>query len=307
MYIGSTGPRGVAHMLWEVASNSIDEHLAGHATHLDIQHRPDGSWVVQDNGRGIEPSRLPSIFTELHTGRPTLDGHLPHMHGGLFGAGVAVVCALSAWMTVTIQRDGAIWQQEYIEGKPAKALEQIGECANDDTGTTVAYLPDPTIFSESHGAFPTPAVLAPRVRELAALASGLTLTMQGIDFSTPHGLGARTQDRAGGPCPTMTVQANIDDIDIDVAVSWGKAKATSQLFVNYVNMTGTVHKLDLMLAASKAKGRHVAVSLLMLHPRFAGPTRQRLDDGEALRTLRKVIKTALVRFLSAHPHLRADP
>jgi len=304
MYIGSTSGRGVMHMLWEVVSNSIDEHLAGHATKLNIRLDPDGSWEVTDNGRGIDPEHFKNLFEVIHCGPwapPTPDGHLPHVHvHSGHGVGVVVVNALSSWLKVESRHKGVISSQMYRKGQRTGAL---GQWAGDpkDTGTTVSWMPDPEIFTEEHTPFPKTPDVAPRIRELAALTPGMKITMQGIDYTAPSGLRSLTGDG-----PTMTNQGRLNDIDFSIAVSWGREPSTNQLFMNYVDLAQTAEdKMDRMLAASKKEGRHTVVSMLMQDPRYAGPTHQRLGDEEAIKTLRKFVKTSLKGFLVDHPELAA--
>ncbi len=300
MYIGSTGPRGIAHLLWEVVGNTIDEHLAGHADRLDVHWAPDGSWRVADDGRGIDPTRFETVFCTLHAG-PTLDGHLPHIHVGHAGRGVGVgaVCALSSWMRVESRWEGGIWQQFYVQGESAGELTRVGSCT--DTGTAITYLPDLDIFTHKREEHPRPKDLARRIRELAALAPRLQFCVQGVDYTSPDGLATLTEARAGAELSsptTFTTRAVVDDIDIDVAVTWGDGEPSNQLFVNFVDIMDTAPKLTRMLASTRTAGRHAVVSILMLNPRFAGPTRNSLDSPEAIRAIRKVIKGALPGFLA---------
>ena len=301
MYIGSTGPRGVAHMLWEIVGNAIDEHLAGHASRVDVYHGVDGSWRVSDDGRGLpvdtNPDIMQRVFGELHAGA-TLDDHLPHIHVGDFGVGAAAVCGLSSWMRVEIRRAGKIWQQMYVQGRPVGELTVLGECS--DTGTVVHYQPDLLIFNEERCSVRD---VTPRLRELAALAPKLMLTLQGEDLSAPGGL-TDFVEAISGSNTTFRAQGRHFDIDVDIAVSWSSiAVSTDRLFVNYVDMRDTTRKMPLMLKTTFGEGRHAAISLLMQHPRFAGPTRQRLENPEALTAIRRVIKEHLPAFLEKHPEL----
>src|SRR3954447_23976424 len=143
MYIGSTGVRGLHHLVWEVVDNSVDEALAGHATQVDVVLHPDGSVTVVDNGRGIpvalhEKEQRPAlevVLTVLHAGGKFGDGGGYKVSGGLHGVGVSVVNALSEQLHVEVRRDGYVWSQEYSRGAPQQPLQQ-GEPTT-DTGTTI--------------------------------------------------------------------------------------------------------------------------------------------------------------------------
>jgi len=300
MYIGSTGPKGLAHLVWEVISNSIDEHLAGHATRVDVRRAHDGSWWVRDDGRGVpvdtHPEVLEKVFCTLHSGS-TWDGHAPHIHGGLFGLGVAPVCALSSWMRVEIRRAGVIWQQLFVHGRPAGPLARVGSCQ--DTGTAVQYLPDLEIFM---GERPKPADLRPRMIELAALTPKMAFTLQGEDLSTPGGILALASTRAG-PGATLQIAGDVHDIDVQVAVAWGLKGQSNRLFVNHVAMVETAPVPNELLGSTRQEGRHAVASLVMRDPRFAGPTRARLDNPEALMALQHLLSDALPGFLADHPEV----
>src|SRR6476469_5213995 len=152
MYIGSTGVRGLHHLVYEVVDNSVDEALAGHATKVDVTLHPDGSVTVVDDGRGIpvavmEKEGKPAVevvLTVLHAGGKFGDGGGYKVSGGLHGVGVSVVNALSELLTVEVRRDGHVWTQQYERGTPQYDLRK-GEPAT-ETGTTISFLPDADIF-----------------------------------------------------------------------------------------------------------------------------------------------------------------
>ncbi|CAA9520450.1 MAG: DNA gyrase subunit B, partial [uncultured Solirubrobacteraceae bacterium] len=172
MYIGSTGERGLHHLVWEVVDNSVDEALAGHATSVDVTIHPDNSVTVTDNGRGIpvamhEKEQKPAVevvLTVLHAGGKFGDGGGYKVSGGLHGVGVSVVNALSEALTVTVRRDGFSWHQDYVRGAPQGPLVK-GEPTK-ETGTRITFVPDGEIFDETDYDFPT---LEQRLRETAFL------------------------------------------------------------------------------------------------------------------------------------------
>ncbi len=159
MYIGSTGPRGLHHLIWEIIDNGIDEHLAGYCTKIDVTLLKDGGIEISDNGRGvpvdIHPTKkIPTVrvvYTILHAGGK-FGGSVYKVSGGLHGVGASVVNALSKRMVVEVRRDGKIYRDEYVNGgHPTVALEEgllpvVGKCNKSDTGTKVTFYPDDSIF-----------------------------------------------------------------------------------------------------------------------------------------------------------------
>ncbi len=153
MYIGSTGPDGLHHLVWEVVDNSIDEAMGGFAKNITIELLPDNQVSVLDDGRGIpvevhhqtKKSTLETVLTTLHAGGK-FGGESYKVSGGLHGVGVSVVNALSEWLRVEVCREGELWMQEYTRGVPKAKVKKIGKCGQ--TGTKVIFSPDPQIFSE---------------------------------------------------------------------------------------------------------------------------------------------------------------
>lgn len=179
MYIGSTDSKGLHHLVWEVVDNSIDEHLAGHCSHIDVTVHTNGSISVKDNGRGIptgmhtklKKSALEVVMTVLHAGGK-FDKDSYKVSGGLHGVGVSCVNALSIHLKAEVHREGQIFVQEYSQGKPLGPVQAIGEAS--DTGTIISFQPDPEIFETLEFKHET---LVNRLRELAYLNSGLTLRL----------------------------------------------------------------------------------------------------------------------------------
>ncbi|MGV1004433.1 MAG: DNA topoisomerase (ATP-hydrolyzing) subunit B [Candidatus Nanopelagicales bacterium] len=179
MYIGSTGERGLHHLVYEVVDNSVDEALAGHCDRIEVTILPDGGVRVIDNGRGIPVGIVASegkpavevVLTVLHAGGK-FGGSGYAVSGGLHGVGVSVVNALSSRVEVEVAREGHIWRQAYTHGVPVAPLAE-GE-ATERTGTTVTFWADPTIFETTHYDFET---LSRRFQEMAFLNRGLTIAL----------------------------------------------------------------------------------------------------------------------------------
>jgi DNA gyrase subunit B len=180
MYIGSTGVRGLHHLVYEVVDNSVDEALAGHCDRVDVTIHPDNSITVVDNGRGIPVATMEKegrpavevVLTVLHAGGKFGDGGGYKVSGGLHGVGVSVVNALSEQLRVEVRRDGFTWTQEYVRGVPQGDLQK-GEPAT-DTGTKITFLPDAEIFETLDFEFAT---LEQRLRETAFLTRGLRIAI----------------------------------------------------------------------------------------------------------------------------------
>src|ERR671926_191493 len=180
MYIGSTGLRGLHHLVYEVVDNSVDEALAGEADNVTVRIHPDNSVTVRDDGRGIpvdimEKEGRPAVevvLTVLHAGGKFGDGGGYKVSGGLHGVGVSVVNALSERLRVEVRRDGFVHTQEYARGAPQEPL-QTGEPTT-ETGTTVTFLPDDEVFETLNFDFPT---LEQRLRETAFLTRGLRISI----------------------------------------------------------------------------------------------------------------------------------
>jgi DNA gyrase subunit B len=179
MYIGSTGERGLHHLVYEIVDNSVDEALAGHATDIQVTLMADGGVFVRDDGRGIPVDEHPVekrpavevVMTVLHAGGK-FDGKSYAVSGGLHGVGAAVVNALSSRLEVEIRRDGYTWRQAYARGVPQGPLER-GE-ATSETGSTTRFWSDPTIFETTDYSFET---LSRRMQETAFLNKGLKISL----------------------------------------------------------------------------------------------------------------------------------
>jgi DNA gyrase subunit B len=183
MYIGSTGPRGLHHLVWEIVDNSIDEALAGHCSEILVVVHPDNSVTVTDDGRGLPvgtmkkygKSAIEVILTMLHAGGK-FDGQGYKVSGGLHGVGASVVNALSEWLEVEVKREGHVWSQRYERGFPKGKLTKDRKLKKGEgTGTTISFMPDTEVFTETvELSFDT---LSRRFRESAFLNKGLKIRL----------------------------------------------------------------------------------------------------------------------------------
>jgi DNA gyrase subunit B len=192
MYIGSTGPSGLHHLIWEVVDNAVDEAMAGHCTRIDVTLRGDGSVRVSDNGRGIPVDEHPQyegrsaaevVMTTLHAGGKFGGGGYK-VSGGLHGVGVSVVNALSSRVVLEVDRDGKTWRQEYAAvkqgrgavrpGVPQGKLKSVAQSKRGHTGTSVTFWPDPDVFEETEYRWAT---VAERLQVMAFLNRGLAIAL----------------------------------------------------------------------------------------------------------------------------------
>ena len=190
MYIGDVGIKGLHHLIWEVVDNSIDEALAGYCDTVNVTINENNSITVEDNGRGIptdmhekeKRSALEVVMTVLHAGGK-FDKDTYKVSGGLHGVGVSCVNALSDLLHVTVQRDGKIFEQEYIHGKPQYPVRVVGE--SDKRGTKVTFLPDKSIFLIKEYNYET---VASRLRELAFLNPGINIYLTDLREKDEKGI-----------------------------------------------------------------------------------------------------------------------
>ena len=204
MYIGSTGPRGLHHLVYEVVDNSVDEALAGRNDKVEVTLHPDNSVTVRDYGSGIPVdvmkdqggmSALTVVLTKLHAGgKFGGDGAAYKVSGGLHGVGVSVVNALSEWLVAEVRRDGKIYKQEFARGVPTSDIEVVGKTERKDTGTRISFLPDAEVFEELELSAET---LMQRLRETAFLTRGLRIVL--------------TDERAGGETVEFHYEGGIRD------------------------------------------------------------------------------------------------
>ena len=250
MYIGSTGPRGLHHLVYEVVDNSVDEAIAGHCDSVRVLLHPDNSVTVTDNGRGIPVDELKKekrpaaevVLTTLHAGGKFGDGGGYKVSGGLHGVGVSVVNALSERLHLEIKRDGHVWTQDYERGKPLADLAK-GE-KTDETGTTITFMPDAEIFEEVTYEYET---LIERMRETAFLTRSLRIKLadergegQGEEFRYEGGIVdfvAHLNDNKDAlHQKTVFFESESDEGQVEIAMQWNTGYQESVFsFANNIN------------------------------------------------------------------------
>jgi len=228
MYIGSTGSRGLHHLVYEVVDNAVDEALAGRNDLVDITIHPDNSVTVVDAGAGIPVDVIPEqglpaltvVLTKLHSGGK-FGGDGYKVSGGLHGVGVSVVNALSEWLVAEVRRDGKVYRQEFARGEPTADMQAVGVAPKEESGTTISFLPDPDVFDETEFSAST---LSQRLRETAFLTRGLRIVVR--------------DERAGGKTEEFQYEGGIRD------------------FVSHVNESKeTVHKHVVYFEGETADGQ----------------------------------------------------
>ncbi|MDR5657425.1 DNA topoisomerase (ATP-hydrolyzing) subunit B [Halodesulfurarchaeum sp. HSR-GB] len=234
MYIGSTDGRGLHHLVYEVVDNAIDEALAGHCSHIEVELHDDGSVSVRDDGRGIpvdtheeyDRPAVEVILTVLHAGGK-FDKESYQVSGGLHGVGVSVVNALSEWLTVEVDRNGKRYEQRFERGEPVTELETVTDVPEDQTGTRIQFKPDTDIFEVEKFSFST---LESRLRELAFLNSGVRISL-------------------------------IDDRDPDADTATFEYEGGIREFVEYLNETRTPLHGDVIYLEDESAGVQVEIAM----------------------------------------------
>ena len=275
MYIGTTGARGLHHLVWEIVDNSIDEALAGFCNTIEIVIGKENTITVKDNGRGIPVdihpktglSTVETVFTVLHAGGKFGGGGYK-VSGGLHGVGASVVNALSSWLEVTVYKNGKVYKQRYVDGgKPEGRLEVIGDCSSERTGTTVTFKPDPSI-SEETTVFDYD-TLKQRVRELAFLNRDLKLVLiderevdKKDEFLYEGGISEYVKLINGNKKPIhediIDVSGVEKDISIEVALQYNESySANIYSFVNNINThEGGTHEDGVRLALTRILNKY---------------------------------------------------
>jgi DNA gyrase subunit B len=285
MYIGSTGERGLHHLVYEVVDNSVDEALAGYADTIVVTLLPDGGVRNVDNGRGIPVDMHPVekrpavevVLTTLHSGGK-FDGKSYAVSGGLHGVGISVVNALSIRLDEEIRRDGYVWRQSYKQGAPTTPLERGEE--TDETGTTTTFWPDAGIFESTTWNFET---LSRRLQEMAFLNRGLSITLRDerddadtegdgprvVTYRYEHGISdfVRYLNASKEPVHASVIEfeEDGDGISAEVAMQWnGSYSESVHTFANTINTAeGGTHEEGFRSALTSIVNRYAREQKLL--------------------------------------------
>ena len=268
MYIGTTGPEGLHHLIWEVVDNAIDEAMAGHCDHVTVTLLPDNKISVEDNGRGIpvdihkqfKVSALELVLTKLHAGGKFGGGGYK-VSGGLHGVGVSVVNALSIWTRAEVKRDGKLYVQEYKRGKPTKKVKAMGKAKG--SGTTIIFQPDPEIFTTVEFNWD---YILDHLRQQAYLTKAIKITVrdervkatrQKYSFYFEGGIASFVKYLNGNKQPkhdeVFYMSKEVDDTPIEIALQYtDEFKETIFSFANNIyNPEGGTHLVGFRTALTR--------------------------------------------------------
>jgi DNA gyrase subunit B len=341
MYIGSTGLRGLHHLVYEVVDNSVDEAIAGHCDSVRVELHPDNSCTVIDDGRGIPVEELKKekkpaaevVLTTLHAGGKFGDGGGYKVSGGLHGVGVSVVNALSERLHLEINRDGSVWTQDYERGKPLGDLAK--GAATKSTGTTITFLPDDEIFDELEFDYAT---LAERLRETAFLTRGLKIELidergagQSDTFHYEGGLVDFVAHLNENKDPlhrkTVYFEGETDDGMVEVAMQWNSSYQESVFsFANNINtheggshlsgfrsaLTRTLNayargkgllkeKDENLTGDDVREGLTAVISVKLQDPQFEGQTKTKLGNPPVEGLVKETVNRKLGEFFEENP------
>ena len=341
MYIGSTGPKGLHHLVYEVVDNSVDEALAGYCTKIGVVIHNDGSVTVTDNGRGIPVDNVPKykkpgvevVLTQLHAGGK-FGGEGYKVSGGLHGVGVSVVNALSTRLDIEVKLGGKIYTQEYDHGKPVHPLKAGG--ATKTTGTAVTFWADPTILETVDYDYDT---LASHMRETAFLNRNLRITLTdereldprrdefkyegGINDFVKYLTGAKETVNAK---PIYLEQSGKEGA-VEVSLQWNSGYSETVLaFANNINtheggthldgfknaLTRTINEYARRAGILKEKDENLSgedireglvavISVKLRDPQFEGQTKTKLGNTEIRGFVQQIVTQGLAEYLEEHP------
>ena len=339
MYIGSTGSRGLHHLVYEVVDNAVDEALAGHNELIEVTIHPDNSVTCRDTGRGIPVdvmadgmSALTTVLTKLHAGGK-FGGEGYKVSGGLHGVGVSVVNALSEWLVAEVRRDGKVYRQEFARGEAQADVETIG--ITKESGTTISFLPDKEVFEETEFSADT---LTQRLRETAFLTKALRIRLtderadgKAIEFHYEGGIRdfVAYTNESKDPIHRRIVyfDGENDAGYVEVAMQWnGSYQESVFSFANNINtheggthmqgfrsaLTRTINKYarDKGLLKEKEEnlegedireGLAAVISVKLANPQFEGQTKTKLGNPQVAGLVESTVNAKLAEFLEENP------
>jgi len=340
MYIGSTGPDGLHHLVWEVLDNSIDEAMAGYAKNIEVSLLPQNRVQVIDDGRGIpiekhpqtKKSTLETVMTVLHAGGK-FGGKAYQVSGGLHGVGVSVVNALSVYLKVEVCRDGIHYQQEYSKGKPKSQVKKVGKCKG--SGTRVLFEPDIEIFKEIK--FDKKGIIN-HLRQHAYLTSATKITFvdarekekESYSFYFEGGLASYVVYLVKGRTPkhdtVFYVKGAKEGITIEIAFQYTEEfEITEESFANNIyTQEGGTHLTGFRSALTRTlneyakknnflkgeealtgedvrEGMTAVISVKLRDPQFEGQTKAKLGNPEVKNVVENIMAEALTDYLERNP------
>lgn len=340
MYIGSTGPKGLHHLVFEIVDNSIDEAVAGYCTKIEVSINPDNSVSVKDNGRGIPVDihplmgipALEVIMTTLHSGGK-FGGSGYTISGGLHGVGLSVVNALSSELEVNVHRDGKIFRQYYKQGHPVSDLEVVGE--TDQTGTTTHFLPDPEIFEEL---IFDREIIVTRLRELSFLNQGLQIAFSDLreeeavvkEFNSTgltDFVAYINKNKEIINDKPIYLKAKKEDVVVSTAIQYnsgysenlysfannirtqeggtheiGFKNAVTRVINDYAKKNGFIKESDANLAGEDIReGMAAILSVLVKEPQFEGQTKTKLGNTYVRGIVESVVYENFEDYLNENP------
>ncbi|MGC2061531.1 MAG: DNA topoisomerase (ATP-hydrolyzing) subunit B [Thermodesulfovibrionales bacterium] len=343
MYIGSTGPDGLHHLVYETVDNSVDESLAGYCNNIDVILHHDGSCTVIDDGRGIPTGTHPGdaegrsatevVLTELHAGGK-FESSVYKISGGLHGVGISVVNALSEWLEVEIKQNGQVFQQRFERGVPAGPLVVVGKTKS--RGTKVTFKPDFEIFEIVEFSYD---ILSQRLRELAFLNRGLKITIaderfdKNQEFLYKGGIVSFVEHLNKNKTPLhpkpVYISGEKDGITAEVALQYNDSYSEAIFtFANNINTReGGTHLVGFKSALTRTansyanssgilkagkdsvsgddirEGLTAVISIKMPNPQFEGQTKMKLGNSEAKGIIESIVNEALSAYFEENPSI----
>jgi DNA gyrase subunit B len=343
MFIGSTGPEGLHHLVYEVVDNSVDEALAGYCKNIEVTIHLDGSCTVIDDGRGIPTGPHPGdtegrsatevALTELHAGGK-FESKAYRISGGLHGVGVSVVNALSEWLDVEIRQNGTVYQQHYERGDPKGPLSVVGKTRG--RGTKITFKPDPEIFEVLDFSYD---LLAQRLRELAFLNKGLkiTLTDERTEKTNVYhysgGIVSFVEHLNKNKTPLhqkpIYFSGEKEDIIAEIALQYNDSYAeTIYTYANNINTKeGGTHLIGFKSALTRTvnsyatssgilkngkealsgddvrEGLTAVINVKLLHPQFEGQTKMKLGNSEVKGIVESIVNDGLGTYFEENPSI----
>jgi len=339
MYIGSTGARGLHHLVYEVVDNAVDEALAGRNELIEVTIHPDNSVTVRDAGAGIPVGEMPdgtsaltTVLTKLHAGGK-FGGDGYKVSGGLHGVGVSVVNALSEWLVAEVRREGKVYRQEFARGEPQGDVEAVG--ISKETGTTISFLPDKEVFEETEFSADT---LTQRLRETAFLTKALRIRLtderaegKAVEFHYEGGIRdfVAYTNEPKDPIHRRIVyfEGENDAGYVEVAMQWNSSYQESVFsFANNINtheggthtqgfrsaLTRTINKYardkgllkekeDNLEGEDIREGLAAVISVKLLNPQFEGQTKTKLGNPQVAGLVESTVNARLAEFLEENP------